>query len=103
VRLWVDDQGPGVPPRDRERIFAPFVRLARDRVARDHGEASRPGSGLGLAVVRDLVALHGGRVWVEDAPGGGARFVVELPNGDVPDGEVPDGEVPNGDLARGRA
>jgi signal transduction histidine kinase len=111
VRLWVDDEGPGVPPRDRERIFAPFVRLARDRVARERGEVSRPGSGLGLAVVRDLVTLHGGRVWVEDAPGGGARFVVELPNGDPsygdraygepPNGDLPSGDLPSGDLPNG--
>jgi signal transduction histidine kinase len=84
VRLTVDDEGPGVPPRDRERIWAPFVRLARDRVGELNGDAKRPGSGLGLAVVRDLATLHGGRAWVEDAPpagggGRGARFVVELP------------------------
>ncbi|MBV9878980.1 MAG: HAMP domain-containing histidine kinase [Gemmatirosa sp.] len=88
VRLWVDDEGPGVPPRDRERIWSPFVRLARDRVTAGadpvRGDGTRTGSGLGLAVVRDLAALHGGRAWVEDvaAPSGsrgGARFVVELP------------------------
>jgi signal transduction histidine kinase len=85
VRLWVDDEGPGVPPRDRERIWAPFVRLARDRIAESRtGDTARPGSGLGLAVVRDVVTLGGGRTWVEDAPGGGARFVVELPAGDAP-------------------
>ena len=60
-------------------------------------------------MVRDLVTLHGGRVWVEDAPGGGARFVVELPNGepsyggrsygDLPNGDLPHGDLPNGDAA----
>ena len=102
VRLWVDDEGPGVPARDRDRIFAPFVRLARDRVVRDRGDGARPGSGLGLAVVRDLVTLNGGRVWAEDAPGGGARFVVELggglSEGDALDGDVPNGDVPNDDV-----
>jgi len=73
VRLEVDDAGPGVPLEARERIFERFV----------HGPA-RPGNedggaGLGLALVRELTALHQGRVWVEDRPGGGARFVVELP------------------------
>jgi signal transduction histidine kinase len=73
VRLWVADQGPGVPPEDRGRVWEPYRRLERDA-----GSATG-GSGIGLAVVRDLVELHGGRAWVEDAPGGGARFVVELP------------------------
>ncbi len=53
-------------------MWEPYRRLERDA-----GSAAG-GSGIGLAVVRDLVALHGGRVRVEDAPGGGARFVVEL-------------------------
>ena len=69
VRVWVDDEGPGVPVAERTRVFEPFVRLGR-RGAR--------GSGIGLAVVRDLVEQHGGEVWVEEAPGGGARFVLEL-------------------------
>lgn len=76
ARLTVDDQGPGVPLPDRARIWNPFVRLARD--------AARPGSGIGLTVVRDLARRLGGRAWVADAPGGGARFVVELPLADVP-------------------
>ncbi len=79
VRLTIDDQGPGVPRRDRERIWQSFHRLERDR---DNAVA---GTGIGLAVVRELVERHGGRVWVEDAPPKadssrrGARFVVELP------------------------
>ena len=73
VRIWVRDAGPGVPREDRARIWEPYRRL--DRAA----DAAVGGSGIGLAVVRDVVELHGGRVWVEDAPGGGARFVVELP------------------------
>jgi signal transduction histidine kinase len=71
VLVQVDDQGPGVPRGDRERVWAAFERLTR-------GDA-RGGSGIGLAVVRELVALHHGEAWVEDAPGGGARFVVALP------------------------
>ncbi|MEU1958114.1 HAMP domain-containing sensor histidine kinase [Nocardia sp. NPDC019304] len=72
VVLSVTDDGPGVPPADRERIFQRFVRLD-DARSRDEG-----GAGLGLAIVRDVVERHGGSIHVTDgAPG--ARFVVTLP------------------------
>lgn len=71
--LVVDDDGPGVPEAERERIFERFVRLDTDR-ARAAG-----GSGLGLAIVTEIVAAHSGSVTVEPAPGGGARFLVRLP------------------------
>jgi signal transduction histidine kinase len=74
ARIEVDDAGSGVPPALRERIFERFARgLHAARRDQDTG------SGLGLAIVADHVHRHGGRVWVEDRPGGGARFVVELP------------------------
>jgi signal transduction histidine kinase len=73
AQLWVDDDGPGIPPADRDRVFERFTRLDDSR-ARDHG-----GSGLGLAVVRSIVTRHRGRVWTEDSPLGGARFVIALP------------------------
>jgi len=73
VRLWVDDEGPGVPTADRAAIWDAFYRSERAR------RSGVGGSGLGLAVVRDLAAQYGGRVAVEDAPGSGARFVAELP------------------------
>jgi signal transduction histidine kinase len=75
ARLWVDDCGPGIPHSDRERVWERFWRLERDR------GTSVAGSGIGLAVVRELATLHHGRAWVEDAPSesGGARFVIELP------------------------
>ncbi len=73
IRLTVDDQGPGVPSRERLRIFQRFVRLERDRAA------NTTGTGLGLALVQELARLHGGDAWVEAAPGGGARMVVEWP------------------------
>lgn len=73
ARITVQDQGPGIPPRERGRIFAPFVRLQRD------AESAIAGSGIGLSVVAQLAALHGGRARVEDATGGGARFIVDLP------------------------
>lgn len=73
VQLLVDDQGAGIPPEKRGEVFEPYSRLERDR---DSGVA---GSGIGLSVVRELARGQGGSVWVEPALGGGARFVVELP------------------------
>ncbi len=72
VRIIVEDSGPGVPAGFRERIWERFARLERDV------DSSVAGSGIGLAIVRELVEAQGGRCWVEDADGG-ARFVVELP------------------------
>ncbi len=74
VRLAVEDAGPGVPPEDRDRIFEPFV---RGRAAGRRGSAD--GTGLGLALVTEHVRLNGGGVWAQERPGGGARFVIELP------------------------
>lgn len=73
VRLEVADEGPGIEPADRQRLFERFYRAdpARTRAS--------GGSGLGLAIVSALVKAHGGEVWVDERPGGGARFVVELP------------------------
>ena len=73
ARLWVDDEGPGVPERDRERVWIRWQRLQR------HERAAVAGTGIGLTVVRDLVTLQGGRAWVEAGMRAGARFVVELP------------------------
>jgi len=76
VQIAVEDQGPGVPPEDRQLIFD---RFARGGIAGRRG--SSEGVGLGLALVAEHVRLHGGQVWVEDRIDGreGARFVVELP------------------------
>ena len=73
VELSIDDDGPGVPQDQRERIFERFVRLDEGR-SRDAG-----GSGLGLAIVAEIVAAHGGSVAVSTSELGGARFVVRLP------------------------
>ena len=73
VTITVDDEGPGVPRGDREKIWDPYVRLTRET------ESAAGGSGIGLSIVRELVRLHEGRTRVEDAPGGGARFVIEFP------------------------
>ncbi|WP_246159608.1 sensor histidine kinase [Nocardioides antri] len=71
VTIWVRDSGPGVPPGDRELIFERFGRGA----VRENDE----GFGLGLSIVRAIAAGHGGTAHVEDAPCGGARFVLSLP------------------------
>jgi signal transduction histidine kinase len=71
----VEDRGPGVPPSERGRIFERFVRGA-SAGGSDAGE----GVGLGLALVAEHVTLHGGDVSVEDADGGGSRFVVRIPS-----------------------
>ena len=76
VVLHFDDDGPGVPPEDRQLIFE---RFARSAVAGRRGGGSGGGVGLGLALVREHVRFHGGTVHVEDSPAGGARFTVELP------------------------
>lgn len=72
VRMCVEDHGPGVPPELRERIFEPFYRLPG-------ASESVGGVGLGLSLVRSIALRHLGSVRCEDRPGGGARFVVELP------------------------
>jgi signal transduction histidine kinase len=71
VEVAVIDQGPGVAPSDRERIFEPFVQAS--------GKTSGNGLGLGLAICRRIVAAHGGSISVTDEPGGGSRFVFTLP------------------------
>jgi signal transduction histidine kinase len=74
ARLRVDDNGPGVPMKERERIWRPFERggVARTRAA--------GGSGIGLTIVREIAEEHGGRAWVESVASGGASFTVELPD-----------------------
>ena len=74
IRVVVEDAGPGVPAVDRRRVFERFYRGGRSG-KREAGE----GTGLGLSLVTEHVRLHGGKVWIEDTPSGGARFVVELP------------------------
>jgi len=72
VIISVEDQGPGIPEAERRKVFEPYRRLARDV------EARHPGTGIGLAVVTDLVSLYDGTVHIEDGAVG-ARFVVTLP------------------------
>ncbi|MFP2927870.1 sensor histidine kinase [Pyxidicoccus sp. 3LG] len=72
-RMWlvVQDRGPGIAPKDRERIFQVFERAVRG--------TNISGFGLGLYVTRQIVQAHGGSIRVEDTPGGGTTFVVEMP------------------------
>jgi two-component system nitrogen regulation sensor histidine kinase NtrY len=67
VRLGVADDGPGIPAQDRDKLFVP------------HFSTKKRGSGLGLAIVSRILAAHGGRLAVDDAAGGGARFSLVLP------------------------
>lgn len=70
LRIVVDDAGPGIPPEQREQVFERFVR---------GDDPSVPGTGLGLALVREHVRLHEGTVVIKRSPAGGARFVVTIP------------------------
>jgi signal transduction histidine kinase len=73
-RIDVDDEGPGVSPEDKPLIFDRFVRGRSAGARADSG-----GAGLGLALVAQHAAAHGGTAAVLDRPGGGARFRVDLP------------------------
>ena len=73
VTLWVDDDGPGIAPGDRQRVFERFTRLEEART-RDAG-----GAGLGLSVVAALVSESGGSVEARNSPLGGARLTVKFP------------------------
>jgi two-component system sensor histidine kinase KdpD len=68
IEVSVTDHGPGVSPSQRAEIFTMFVRRDNDA-----------GAGLGLTIAKTFVEAHGQRIWVEDAPGGGARFCFTLP------------------------
>ncbi|HET8568639.1 MAG TPA: HAMP domain-containing sensor histidine kinase [Candidatus Limnocylindria bacterium] len=73
VLIAVSDNGDGVPPDERERIFERYVRGSRHA-------ATQPGAGLGLAVSREIVTAHGGRIWADSAgPGRGSTFTIALP------------------------
>lgn len=71
ARLSVADRGPGIPEEERERVLEPFERLEAHR--------DTPGSGLGLTVVRSVAESHGGRVLIEERPGGGTVVTIEIP------------------------
>jgi signal transduction histidine kinase len=71
VRITVDDEGEGIPPEMRARVFTKFWK-----------EGKSGGSGLGMYIVNGLVRAHGGTVTIDSAPGGGARVIVTWPHDD---------------------
>lgn len=73
ARLVVSDEGPGIPPDERRRIFARFYRLSTPESVRSRG------AGIGLAILRDFADRSSAHVEVDDAPGGGARFTIDFP------------------------
>jgi two-component system OmpR family sensor kinase len=78
IEIVIEDDGPGIPEDEREQIFEPFYRLDRSR------DRATGGFGLGLSIARKAIVLHGGSVRVETSALGGARFVIDLPDGVVP-------------------
>ncbi|HEU4631909.1 MAG TPA: HAMP domain-containing sensor histidine kinase [Gemmatimonadaceae bacterium] len=78
ARLWVEDEGPGVPEEERERVWEPFYRAERDL------GSPITGSGIGLSVVSDLVILQHGQRSIETGARGGARFVLDFPSPETP-------------------
>lgn len=70
VQVRVTDRGGGIPPDERQRVFEPFFRVQGD---------SGTGTGLGLAIAKAIVEAHGGSIWIEGAPGGGAAVTFRLP------------------------
>ncbi len=75
ARFYVSDTGPGIPDREKQRIFERFYRGEKSRSHRSH-------FGLGLCIAGEIARLHQGKLWVEDRTGGGAVFILELPLGE---------------------
>jgi two-component system sensor histidine kinase CreC len=84
VRLSVRDHGPGLPEFARERVFQKFFSLPRP-------DTGRKGTGLGLAFVREVAALHGGRATLDNHPDGGAIAMLALPRASARSAPLPDG------------
>ncbi len=86
VRISIADEGPGVSPEIQRRVFDPFF------TTKEAGE----GTGLGLTICYSIIDEHGGRIWLENRPAGGAVFNVELPFGVREEEEPADAEPPAG-------
>ncbi|HEV7365618.1 MAG TPA: ATP-binding protein, partial [Gemmatimonadales bacterium] len=86
VIAYVADRGPGLPPGQEETIFQKFYR----------GGAGTGGIGLGLTICRGIVTAHGGKIWAENRPGGGAVFRLSLPITGTPPELVPEEAIPEG-------
>ena len=76
LEIFVQDDGPGIPPESLDRVFERFYRVDKAR-SREQG-----GTGLGLSIVKHIVQSHGGKVWVKSEPGKGATFFFTLPQGE---------------------
>ena len=74
IDILIDDDGPGIPEPERERVFRPFIRLDASR------NQATGGVGLGLTIARDMARSHGGDVRLETSPFGGLRARVHLPS-----------------------
>jgi two-component system sensor histidine kinase KdpD len=81
IRVTVTDEGPGIPPELRRRVFDRFFRATPEAKRLQRG-----GSGLGLAIARGIIEAHGGRIWIESGAGGrGTRVRFTMPIGDDED------------------
>jgi signal transduction histidine kinase len=83
ARVEVLDQGPGIPPDARERVFDRFARLDASRTR------ATGGAGIGLSLVREVARAHGGRAWTEPGPHGGSRFSLAVPRAQAPPEPAP--------------
>jgi len=82
-RVMVADRGPGIPEAERVNLFRRFVRLESSQKGdASHHKADVHGTGIGLHVVKTTIEAHGGRVGIEDRPGGGTVFWFEIPRGE---------------------
>jgi signal transduction histidine kinase len=77
--MWVEDEGPGIPPEERGRVF--------DKFYRGKAAATASGTGIGLAITSEIVRFHGGRVWIESVLPHGVRFVIALPKAEPSEGK----------------
>jgi len=68
----VQDTGPGISEEEQQKLFRPYYRISADR-------RRMPGIGLGLVITKQLVELHGGRIWIQSEPGKGSTFAFSLP------------------------
>jgi len=93
IRLWVEDQGPGLTAAQQQQLFQPFQRLGREN-------SNTPGTGIGLVLCRELALLMGGQVGVRSAPGQGCRFWIELPRVSAPTAVGSEDPVPPQAAAR---
>jgi signal transduction histidine kinase len=74
VRVWVQDHGIGIPPESLEEVFVPYCRIEAGNTRYIKG------TGLGLSISRQVIQMHGGRIWVESSPGQGSCFHFTIPH-----------------------